>query len=121
MFESNSTSNFDEGFTELVPFENVNRILAPNAIVNQFTGPFNNYKTFAEVPRAMRAVPDANSYAAGALDLWWSDPEQDAGKGRVLGVSRRKMVWMMMHIAERLEILPSELWLLIITFVENTR
>ena len=53
------------------------------------------------------------------LRLWWSDPEVDAGEHRVLCMPRRQMVWMVMHVAERLEILPSEMWLLIFTFVKH--
>ena len=53
------------------------------------------------------------------LRLWWSDPEVDAGEHRVLCRSRRQMVWMVMHVAERLDILPSEMWMLIFTFVKH--
>ena len=53
------------------------------------------------------------------LRLWWSDPEVDAGEHRVLCRTRRQMVWMVMHVAERLEILPSEMWMLIFTFVKH--
>ena len=53
------------------------------------------------------------------LRLWWSDPEVDAGEHRVLCMPRRQMVWMVMHVAERLEILPSEMWMLIFTFVKH--
>ena len=35
--------------------------------------------------------------------------------------SRQQMVWTVMHVAERLEILPSEMWLLIFTFVKHER
>ena len=52
------------------------------------------------------------------LWLWWSDPETDAGEGRVLCKSRQQMVWTVMHVAERLENLPFEIWLLILTFVK---
>ena len=53
------------------------------------------------------------------LRLWWSDPEVDAGEHRVLCRPRRQMVWMVMHVAERFEILPSEMWMLIFTFVKH--
>jgi hypothetical protein len=71
------------------------------------------------------------------LWYWWSDPETDAGEGRVLRKSRQQMVWTVMHVAqrlenmlvaeclenmhvtERLENLPSEMWLLIMTFVKH--
>eukprot|EP00729_Bicosta_minor_P023189 gene23189-16996_t len=76
-----------------------------------------------------KAVPDAPTYAAGALYFWWSDPELDAGKGRVLSRSRQQMVWTVMHVALRLEttstspeladVLPPEMWMLIMTFVKH--
>tara|TARA_B110000003_G_C16117514_1_gene326409 strand:+ start:203 stop:475 length:273 start_codon:yes stop_codon:yes gene_type:complete len=55
------------------------------------------------------------------FELWlhWSDPETDAGDKRVLKKSRRQMVWTVMHVTERLKILPSEIWLLIMTFVKH--
>jgi len=53
------------------------------------------------------------------LSRFWSDPEVDANEGRVLSMARRQMVWTVMHVAERLEILPSEIWLLIMTFVKH--
>ena len=98
-------------------------------VVNQLAGPFKKYATLAEVPRAMRAVPDATTYAAGALYLWWSDPQDDAGQGRVLCPSRQQIVWTVMHVALRLEttstspvfadVLPPEMWMMIMTFVKQ--
>jgi hypothetical protein len=112
-----------------IPLANVTRIWAPDHVINRFTGPFTDYATLAEVPRAMRAVPDATTWAAVQLYLWWSDPQDDAGKGRVLSPSRRQMVWTVMHVAFRLEttstspdfadVLPSEMWMLIMTFVKH--
>jgi hypothetical protein len=112
-----------------IPLAQITRIWAPDHIINQLTGPFNDYSTFAEVPRLMRAAPDATTYAASALYLWWSDPQQDAGEDRVLCPSRQKMVWTIMHVALRLEttstspeladVLPSEMWMLIMTFVKH--
>ena len=59
---------------QVVPFQHVTRIWAPDAIVNQLTGPFAEYATFASIPRAMRAAPDATTWAAVELWLWWSPP-----------------------------------------------
>ena len=115
---------FDEDEEEddqAAPLQHVTRIWAPDAIVNQLTGPFSDYTALAEVPRAMRALPDARSWASGQLWLYWSDPEVDAGEHRVLCKSRQQMVWTVMHVAERLEILPSEMWLLIFTFVKHVQ
>ena len=43
----------------------------------------------------------------------------DAAEGRVLCRPRQQMVWTVMHVAERLEFLPSEMWMLIFTFVKH--
>lgn len=55
------------------------------------------------------------------FQLWlhWSDPEVDAAEGRELCQSRQQMVWTVLHVAERLEILPSEMWMLIFTFIKH--
>ena len=65
------------------------------------------------------------------FQLWllWSDPQVDADQGRVLCPSRQQMVWTVMHVAYRLEsistspvfadVLPSEMWMLIMTFVKH--
>ena len=102
-----------------IPLDNVNRIWAPDEIVNQLTGPFAEYSTFSSIPRAMRAAPDASTWSGVQLWLHWSDPEMDAADKRVLCRSRQQMVWTVMHVAERLEILPSEMWMLIFTFVKH--
>ncbi len=64
------------------------------------------------------------------LWYWWSDPQDDACQGRVLSKSRQQMVWTVMHVALRLEttstspyfadVLPSEMWMLILTFVKHS-
>lgn len=110
-------------------FDNVSRIWAPDHVINQLGGPFQKYATLAEVPRGMRAAPDATTWTAAQLYLWWSDPQDDAGKGRVLCPSRQQMVWTVMHVALRLEttstspeladVLPPEMWMLIMTFVKH--
>jgi len=112
-----------------IPLGNVTQIWAPDHVINQLTGPFKDYATLAEVPRAMRAVPDATTWAAVQLYLWWSDPQDDAGQGRVLSTSRQQMVWTVMHVALRLEttstsptladVLSYETWMLILTFVKH--
>jgi len=77
----------------------------------------------------MRAAPDATTWVGVQLWKWWSDPQDDAGEGRKLSPSRRQMVWTVMHVALRLEttstspeladVLPPEMWMLIMTFVKN--
>ena len=104
-------------------------VWAPDHVINQLTGPFKNYATFAEVPRAMRAAPDATTWTAAQLWLDWSDPQSDAGDERVLSKSRQQMVWTVMHVALRLvttstsptlaDVLSYETWMLIMTFVKH--
>jgi len=88
-------------------------------VIQHLTSPFAEYSTLASIPRAMRAAPDATSWTGVQLWMHWSDPEMDAADKRVLCRSRQKMVWTVMHVAERLEIMPSEMWLLIFTFVKH--
>ena len=112
-----------------LPLEQITLIWAPDSVVNQLSGPFNDYSTLAEVPRMMRAAPHATTWAGVQLWLWWSDPQDDAGEGRVLCPPRQQMVWAVMHVALRLEttstsptladVLPSETWMLIMTFVKH--
>ena len=122
--ESNARALNDE-----MPLAQITRIWAPDHIINQLAGPFNDYSTFAEVPRLMQAAADATTWAGVQLWLWWSDPQEDAGEGRVLCPSRQQMVWTVMHVALRLEttstsatladVLPPEMWMLIMTFVKH--
>jgi hypothetical protein len=117
------------GKDQVAPLANVTQIWAPDNIIKLLTGPFKDYATLAEVPRAMRASPNATTWAAVQLYLWWSDPHDDAGQGRVLSPSRQQMVWTVMHVALRLEtistshvfadVLPLDIWLLIMTFVKK--
>ena len=111
------------GATQSPPFElnniHIKRIWAPDRVINQLGGPFEDYATLTDVPRAMWVAPDATTWAGVQLWMYWSDPETDASKKRVLCKSRQQMVWTVMHVAERLEILPDELWLLIFTFVKH--
>ena len=97
----------------------VTKIWAPDTIIDMFIGRYEKYSTLASIPRAMRAAPDATTWAGVQLWMHWSDPEMDAADKRVLCRSRQQMVWTVMHVAERLEILPSEMWLLIFTFVKH--
>lgn len=47
---------------------------APDAVVARLAGQYKDYTTFAEVPRSMRAAPDATTWAGVQLWLWWSSP-----------------------------------------------
>jgi len=102
------------------------KIWAPDHVIVQLGGPFEDYTTLAEVPDKMKVFPKDTTYATGALQLWWSDPDIDVGNRRVLSRSRKQMVWTVMHSAykssEVLELLPvlePELWMLVFTFVKN--
>ena len=118
-FQNSVDAFFVDDEDQVVPFQHVTRIWAPDAIVDKLTGPFAEYSTLASIPRAMRAAPDATTWAGVQLWMHWSDPEMDAAEKRVLCRSRQQMVWTVMHVAERLEILPSEMWMLIFTFVKH--
>jgi len=104
------------------------KIWAPDNVVRQLGGQFETYITLAAVPDEMKVFPKDTTYAAGALQLWWSDPDIDVGNGRVLSRSRKQMVWTVMHSAykssEVLELLPvlePELWMLVFTFVKHVQ
>lgn len=62
-----------------------------------------------------------NRTPSAGVELWlhWSDPEAAARGPRTMSRSHQQMVWTVMHVAERLDILPSEMWMLIFTFVKQ--
>lgn len=90
--------------------------MAPDPIVEALNGPFADYTAMAEVPKPLRV---ANTLPKYNMWVYWSDPQSDVASGRIMHISRTRMVAMLLHIAERLDILPSELWMLIMTFVKN--
>jgi len=98
-------------------FPNVRKVWAPDHIVKELTGPYEEFSTFSSIPRAMRSAPDAITWSCVELWLHWSDPQSDSTEGRVIPLLRQNMVWTVMHVAERLDILPYEIWMLIFTFV----
>ena len=123
----------DEGNAQVAPLQHVIRIWAPDAIVNQLTGPFAAYSTFASVPRAMRAAPDATTWAAVQLWLWWSSP---TGAGytnragvckdeRIVCKTRRVMLFAATMAgftavkATSLPPLPPPIWLVIFGFLKH--
>ena len=114
-----STPNASLHINCLVCYKESIQIWAPDSFVKRFDRRFERFSTIAEVPRAMRAAPDATTWTAAQLWLDWSDPQSDAGDERVLNKSRKQMVWTVIHVAERLENMPSEMWLLIMTFVKH--
>ena len=94
------------------------RIWAPDHIVAQLTGRYNDCKRFADVPRALRAAPDAKTWAGVQLWLWWLPPTSFQSSGdRVVCKSRQLAIWTTMLCGLRAEKaailphLPEELWL----------
>ena len=122
--------NFKQ-FGALLP--GVTRVWAPDHIIQALTGAFNPYATFAEVPRAMRAAPDATTWAAVQLWLWWSPP---TGAGytnrdgvctddRIVCRPRRAALFNAVAAgstaatAGRLQGLPEGVWLLIFGWLQH--
>ena len=133
MFDEIVDMHTAEDDDQVVPFQHVTRIWAPDAIVNQLTGPFAEYSTFASIPRAMRAAPDAKTWAAVELWLWWSPPTE-AGYTNRAGVCKdARIVCQTRHAtlytttmagseavkANTLPPLPPPIWLLIFGFVKH--
>ena len=86
-----------------VPFQYVTKIWATDAIVNKLTGPFKGCTCLADVPRAMRVAPDATTWAAAELWLWWSPPTAAgyADKTRTVCTSRQRALFTTMLSAYR--------------------
>ena len=116
-------------FNEQTGFRNVTKIWASDSIIMNLNYQYAKYDTFRDIPFEMRAAPNAKTWAGVQLWLKWSNPESDAFEGREVSPSRQQMVWTLMHVAHRLEttltlsdfadVLPLEMWMLIMTFVEH--
>ena len=108
---------------QLLPDET--RIWAPDHIVAQLTGRFNDCKRFADVPRPLRAAPDAKTWAGVQLWLWWLPPTSFGDGGRVVCRARVATVWATMLGGFRAEMtgslpaLPEELWLYMFGFLKH--
>lgn len=140
---------FDIGEMEQrAPAATVARVYADDAAVAALTGPYADYAALADVPRSLRAAPDASTWAAVQLHLWWSKVT-DAGyidKSRVVAMCRKRLLFVTMLSAartcrvpslqrtrtatakqmtvapqHRLSYLPEELWVIIFTFVRHGR
>ena len=116
---ANADEVFDRGFRDQLydlfrQFPNLN---PPDPAQPAGVGPVNDAASASNAP----------TFATGELQLWWSDPDQDAAGGRAVCRSRKEMVWTVMHVAHRLETtlqteaLEPELWMLIFTFVKHER
>ena len=106
-------------------FSDETRIWAPDHIVAQLTGPFNDCKRFADVPRALRAAPDAKTWAGVQNWLWWLPPTAFTDGDRVVCKARIATIWTTMVAGFRAEMtasllgLPEELWLHMFTFLKH--
>jgi hypothetical protein len=107
----------------------VTRVWAPDAVIALLTGPFTGYSTFAEVPRGMRAAPDATTWAAVQLWVWWSPPtgagyaDQDRTvcKPRLGTLFSTMLAGLRAATAEVLPALPQELWVVIFGFLQHNQ
>ena len=100
------------------------RLWAPDCIIKQLTGPFAAYNKFADLPRAMRAAPDAKTWAAVEIWQWWAAPTH-VGEDRLACYDRRVTVFAVMLSGVRAEKtatlpgLPEELWLHVFGFLKH--
>ena len=110
------------------------KIWATDAIILTLKGRFAAYDQFKDVPRALRAAPDAKTWAGVQLWCWWLPPSsfsvRAGGVGgddeRVVCTSRTATIWTVMLSAykssEVLDVLPDlepELWEHIFTFLKH--
>ena len=107
------------------------KIWATDDIIKDLKGQFDAYKQFTEVPRALRAAPDAKTWAGVQLWLWWLPPTSFSGGSyeatddRTVCESRQLTIWVTMLAglrAEKLSTLPrlpEELWLYIFGFLKH--
>jgi len=116
-------------FNNVDQFTAVTKIWAPDAVIAELKGPYKAYNTFADIPRPLRAAPDATTWAGVQLWMWWLPPSSfSAGSDdtRTSCKSRTFTIWYTMLSAykssEVMEILPDlepELWELIFTFLRH--
>ena len=124
MVHQNFSEVVEGDCAQLVP--DAARIWAPDHIVAQLTGRFNDCNHFAQVPRALRAAPDAKTWAGVQLWLWWLPPTSFSGDGdRVVCKARKLTVWATVLGGLRAEEtttlprLPEELWLYTFGFLRH--
>ena len=121
-----STSTIIKAFNEQNQFPAVTKIWATDDVVKALKGRFEAYNQFKDVPRALRAAPDAKAWAGVQLWLWWLPPTSFAGGGdRVVCKTRKLTTWVTMLSGLRAEEsstlprLPEELWLYTFGFVKH--
>lgn len=122
-----SADTIIKAFNEERQFPNVVQIWATDDIIAALAGPFEAYASFADIPREMRAAPDATTWAGVQLWQWWSSPDVDRHDNRDISIQCLTTIWTVLHAACRtaeadsLPELEPELWLLIFTFLKNDR
>ena len=130
LFEKWAGVNADgEAVTFRSLLHSTTKIWAPDAIVAQLTGQHQDAKVFADLSRVHRAAPDAKTWAAVELWMWWLPPSSFSGgkDGRTVRTSRTTTVWTTMLAGFRAENavsatlpgLPEELWLYIFGFLKH--
>ena len=125
----NATSAIIKAFNEQGQLPAVVKIWATNTVIASLKGPFKPYQKFADLPRAMRIAPDAKTWAAVQLWLWWLPPTAfiSGGDARVVCKSRRVAIWTALlsgYRGEKFAILPrlpEELWLYMFGFLKHDR
>ena len=117
-------------FNGQLEFAAVTKIWATDDVIVSLKGQFAACTLFNDVPRELRAAPDATTWAGVQLWLWWLPPDVLAGEGegRVACYDRRVTVWTVMLSAykasEVLKTLPGlepELWLLAFEFLKHVQ
>ena len=103
----------------------VTQIWATDDVIKALAGRFAGYNQFKDVPRALRAAPNAKTWASVQLWLWWLAPTSFSDGTRLVCRSRVATIWATMlagYRAETCEILlglPEELWLHMFGFLKH--
>lgn len=118
-----------EAFNDQNQFPAVTTVWATDGIISELKGLYEEYNTFAAIPRPLKAAPDAKTWAGVQLWLWWLPPTSFATGSddtRTVCQSRTITIWNTMVSAYRasevLEVLPDmepELWEHIFTFLKH--
>eukprot|EP00729_Bicosta_minor_P004349 gene4349-biopygen1139 len=120
-----------KAFNDQDQFPAITKIWATTALILELKGKYEAYNTFAEIPRALKAAPDAKTWAGVQLWQWWLPPSafrhSNGGvlDGRSVCKSRTITIWNTMASGFRasklavLPYLPPELWLRMFKFLKH--
>lgn len=120
-----------KAFNDQNQFPAITKIWASTALILELKGKYDTYNTFAEIPRPLKAAPDAKTWAGVQLWQWWLPPSafRDSNGGvlddRVVCKSRAITIWNAMASGFRasklavLPYLPPELWLRMFKFLKH--